>query len=87
MSRDAGVGPSKGGCSTPALLAIRALPMAWQAGALPFTRGFAAGTEGFPAFAKGFGALLGLHHQLRRLKKSLLLMLIHEGEATLRQKL
>ena len=46
----------------PALAARRALPMPWQAGALPFTRGFAAGAEDFPAFAEGFGALLGLHH-------------------------
>ena len=56
--------------------------MAWQAGALPFTRGFAAGAEGFPAFAEGFGNLLGLHHhqqQLKRVKNSLLCAFICEG--------
>ena len=65
--------------------------MSWQAGALPLTRGFAAEAEAFPAFAKGFGALLGLHHwhdhQLKRMKKSHLFKPIREGKATFRRRL
>ena len=64
--------------------------MPWQAGALPFTRCFAAGAEDFPAFAEGFGALLCLHHhaiQLKRMNRCILCALICDGQAPLRQRL
>ena len=65
--------------------------MSWQAGALPLTRGFAAEAEGFPVFAKGFGALLGLHHhqrhQLKRMKGNFWFMLRRDGKAAFGRRL